>query len=156
MKKLIIGLICLIMGSSYAVAEEADVSGNESVEIQVYRSPTCGCCEKWVQHLKDNQFIVKDHLSDNMQSIKDKYGVPRNLASCHTAIVNGYVIEGHVPAGDIKRLLKMKSKVSGISVPGMPSGTPGMEMGGRKDSYQVISFDKEGKYRVFSRYQGGL
>ena len=88
-----------------------------------------------------------------MQAIKEKYSVPRNMASCHTAIIDGYVIEGHVPAADIKRLLKIRPKVVGISVPGMPSGTPGMEMGGRKDPYQVISFDKEGHYQVFSHHE---
>ncbi|XBS22547.1 DUF411 domain-containing protein [Methylomarinum sp. Ch1-1] len=121
-------------------------------EIVVYRSPTCGCCGKWVQHLRDQRFKIKDVVSDDMQAIKDKYGVPREMASCHTAVIDGYVIEGHVPARDIKRLLEMKPDVVGISVPGMPVGTPGMEMGGRKDPYQVISFDKEGRYRVFDDY----
>ncbi len=141
---------------SFAVAAEVEVNKEKPTEIVVYRSPTCGCCGKWLKHLEENQFKIKDVVSDNMQAIKDKYGTPRNLASCHTAIVDGYVIEGHVPARDIKRLLKIKPQVSGLSVPGMPSGTPGMEMGGRKDAYQVISFDKEGNYKVFSQYKGDL
>jgi len=88
-----------------------------------------------------------------MQSIKNKYGVTQELASCHTALVNGYVVEGHVPTNDIRTLLKNKPEVVGITVPGMPSGTPGMEMGGKKDAYQVISFDKKNQQQVFNSYQ---
>ncbi len=132
----------------------AELMANEPIKIEVYRSPTCGCCSKWIKHLQDNQFIVEDHVTNEMQGVKDKYGVPKNLASCHTAIVNGYVVEGHVPAADIKKLLKLKPAVVGITVPGMPSGTPGMEMGGKKDPYKVISFDNENKHKVFSSYKG--
>ncbi|MCK5121275.1 MAG: DUF411 domain-containing protein [Methylococcales bacterium] len=124
------------------------------LEIEVYRSPSCGCCSKWLAHLKENQFVVTDHVIEDVQQIKDKYGVPKNMSSCHTALVNGYVIEGHVPAADIKKLLKIKPAVIGISVPGMPMGTPGMEMGGRKDPYKVVSFDKDKKYQVFNSYEG--
>jgi hypothetical protein len=123
------------------------------LEIEVYRSPTCGCCSKWIDHLKEKQFIVKDYVVDDVQLVKDKNGVPKKMASCHTALVNGYVVEGHVPAKDIMRLLKEKPKVVGISVPGMPVGTPGMEMGGRKDPYEVVSFDKDNNYQVFSKYE---
>ncbi len=123
------------------------------LEIEVYRSPTCGCCSKWIDHLKEKQFIVKDYVVDDVQIVKDKYGVPKNMASCHTALINGYVVEGHVPAKDILRLLKNKPDVVGISVPGMPVGTPGMEMGGRKDPYEVISFDKNKNNQVFSKYE---
>lgn len=123
------------------------------IDIVVYRSPTCGCCSKWLDHLKKHQFNVEDIVTDDVASIKKKHGVPDNLASCHTAIVDGYVIEGHVPAADIKSLLKMKPKVIGLSVPGMPAGTPGMEMGGRKDPFQVVSFDKEGNTQIFNNYE---
>ena len=156
MKMIIMKLMFILLMFNFAVAAEVEVNQTKPIEITVYRSPTCGCCSKWIKHLEENQFNIKDIVSDDMQAIKEKYGVPRNMASCHTAIVDGYVIEGHVPARDIKRLLKIKPKVIGISVPGMPSGTPGMEMGGRKDPYQVISFDKEGKSEVFSRYEDGL
>ena len=156
MKMIIMKLMFILLMFNFSVAAEVEVNQTKPIEITVYRSPTCGCCSKWIKHLEENQFNIKDIVSDDMQAIKEKYGVPRNMASCHTAIVDGYVIEGHVPARDIKRLLKIKPKVIGISVPGMPSGTPGMEMGGRKDPYQVISFDKEGKYEVFSRYEDGL
>jgi len=132
------------------------VSANQSepLEIEVYRSPTCGCCSKWIKHLQESNFVVKDFVTNDVQVIKDKYGVPSEMASCHTAIVNGYVVEGHVPAADIKQLLKVKSNVIGISVPGMPVGTPGMDMGGRKDPYQVVSFDKAKNFQVVKSYEG--
>lgn len=126
----------------------------EQIKIEVYRSPTCSCCGKWVEHLKENNFQVKDSIVDDVQVIKDKYGVSKEMASCHTAVVNGYVIEGHVPANDIRKLLKLKPHVVGIAVPAMPSGTPGMEMGGKKDTYDVMSFDKDKKYQFFTHYEG--
>lgn len=134
-----------------AVAEEVK---SKPVEITVYRSPTCGCCSKWIDHLKANDFKVTDNVTKDVQAIKDKYGVPKEMASCHTAIVNGYVVEGHVPANDIKALLKIKPSIIGISVPGMPAGTPGMEMGDRKDAYKVIGFDKDRQYQIFNSYEG--
>lgn len=122
------------------------------LEIVVYRSPTCGCCSKWLSHLKKHQFNIKDIVTEDVDSIKAQYGVPKNMASCHTAIVDGYVIEGHVPAADIKKLITIKPKVVGLSVPGMVTGSPGMEMGEKKDPFKVISFDDKGKYKVFNSY----
>ena len=152
MNKIRLLMVVLLLNLNFGLnAEEKAV---EPIEIEVYRSPTCGCCSKWMAHLKENQFVIKDNVTEDMQAIRDKYGVPKNMASCHTALVDGYVIEGHVPAADIKKLLKIKPAVIGISVPGMPSGTPGMEMGGRKDPYKVVSFDKENKYKVFNSYEG--
>ena len=130
------------------------LSADKPIDIVVYRSPTCECCGRWLEHLKKNSFNVKDIVTDDVQAIKNKYGVSEAMASCHTAIVDGYVIEGHVPANDIMKLLKNKPKIVGIAVPGMPSGTPGMEMGDRKDAYNVMSFDKENHYEVFSSYEG--
>ena len=129
-------------------------NADKLVDIVVYRSPTCECCGKWLEHLKKNNFNVKDIVTDDVQAIKNKYGVSEAMASCHTAIVDGYVIEGHVTANDIMKLLKTKPKIVGIAVPGMPSGTPGMEMGDRKDSYKVMSFDRENHYEVFNNYEG--
>jgi hypothetical protein len=143
--------IALLFSAGLAWAEAAQAE--EKIDIVVNRSPTCSCCGKWIEHLKQNNFNVKDIVSDDVQAIKNKYGVTQELASCHTAIVNGYAIEGHVPADDIKTLLKKKSDVVGITVPGMPSGTPGMEMGGKKDAYQVISFDKKNQHQVFNSYK---
>jgi hypothetical protein len=121
-------------------------------EITVYKSPTCGCCNKWVKHLEDNGFDVKSENVTDVIPYKIKYGVTPQLASCHTAVIAGYTIEGHVPASDIKRLLKEKPAVQGLSVPRMPVGTPGMEQGSRKDPYQVISFDRDGRTGVFADY----
>lgn len=130
------------------------LSADKPVDIVVYRSPTCDCCGKWLEHLKKNNFNVKDIVTEDVQAIKNKYGVSEAMASCHTAIVDGYVIEGHVPANDIMKLLKTKPKIVGIAVPGMPSGTPGMEMGDRKDAYNVMSFDKKNHYEIFNSYEG--
>jgi hypothetical protein len=143
--------IALLFSAGLAWAEAAQAE--EKIDIVVNRSPTCSCCGKWIEHLKQNNFNVKDIVSDDVQTIKNKYGVTQELASCHTALINGYVVEGHVPADDIKTLLKKKSDVVGITVPGMPSGTPGMEMGGKKDAYQVISFDKKNQHQVFNSYK---
>ena len=129
-------------------------AADEPVEITVYRSPTCGCCGKWIDHMKQNNFNVKDNIVDDMESIKAKYGVPKEMASCHTAIVDGYVVEGHVPAADVMKLLKTKPKVTGLAVPGMVTGSPGMEMGGRVDPYDVMSFDKEKHFQIFNHYEG--
>jgi len=153
MKSIKVLIVCVLLSLNFSIKAEGQVKAVEPIVIEVYRSPSCGCCSKWIAHLKENQFDVKDHVTNDVQAIKDKYGVPENMASCHTALVNGYVVEGHVPAVDIKKLLKLKPAVIGISVPGMPSGTPGMEMGGRKDPYKVVSFDKEKKYQVFSSYE---
>ncbi len=124
------------------------------VEMTVYRSPSCSCCGKWSEHVEANQFNIKTIITDDMQAIKAKYGIPDKLASCHTALVNGYVIEGHVPANDIKKLLQLKPDVAGISAPRMPLGSPGMETEGQKQAYQVISFDKQGKMTVFAEHEG--
>jgi hypothetical protein len=137
--------VCVVLAENKA--------SEEKIDITVHRSPSCGCCGKWVEHLKQSNFNVKDIVSNDVQAIKTQNGVTKELASCHTALVNGYVVEGHVPAADIQALLKNKPDVVGITVPGMPSGTPGMEMGGKKDAYQVISFDKKNQHQVFNSYK---
>jgi len=141
---LVVGLLIV---NARIQAETAD-------DITVYRSPTCTCCEKWLAHLKQNNFAIKDIVTNDIQAIKTKYGVTAEMASCHTAIINGYVVEGHVPADDIKAMLKTKPKITGIAVPGMPLGTPGMEMGGKKDAYNVMSFDTANHHQVFHSYEG--
>jgi hypothetical protein len=142
-----IGLLIVNAGVG---AEQA----GKPIDIVVHRSPTCSCCGKWVDHLKENNFNVKDIVTDDVQSIKDQYGVSKELASCHTAIVDGYVIEGHVPASDIQKLVQSKPKLVGLTVPGMVNGSPGMEMGDKRDPYNVISFDKEKHTNVFTSYEG--
>ena len=118
--------------------------------ITVYKDPNCGCCAKWVKHLSANGFVTMVHDSADMDSIKKNMRVPADLQSCHTAVVDRYVIEGHVPAADIKQLLKTKENVQGLAAPGMPAGSPGME-GGKADRYDVIAFSVDGKRRVFAK-----
>lgn len=127
-------------------------TGNPVREITVYKSPTCGCCNKWIDHLKQNGFEVKAHNVKDVVPYKIQSGVTPELASCHTAFVDGYTIEGHVPASDIKRLLRERPDVGGLAVPGMPIGSPGMEQGNHKDKYNVISFDKKGNKKVFASH----
>ncbi|MDX1634482.1 MAG: DUF411 domain-containing protein [Marinobacter sp.] len=120
--------------------------------VTVYKSPSCGCCGDWVKHLEDNDFEVEVRDTQNLNPIKVEAGLTPALASCHTAFVGGYVIEGHVPASDIRRLLEQAPEARGLSVPGMPVGSPGMEMGDRQDAYQVLLFNDQGQTRVFSSY----
>ena len=119
------------------------------VPVTVYKSPTCGCCGKWVEHMRANGFEVTVTDMPDVAPIKDKQGVPAALRSCHTALIGGYAIEGHVPADVIKKLLKEKPSAAGIAVPGMPMGSPGME-GPSKDTYNVVLFDKAGKTSVYA------
>lgn len=118
--------------------------------VQVYKSPSCGCCDKWVEHMRAHGFAVEAHERRNMQSIKLRAGIQPGLGSCHTAFVDNYVIEGHVPAADVKRLLEEEPEAIGLAVPGMPMGSPGME-GPYAESYEVLLFGGDGT-RVFSRY----
>jgi len=120
--------------------------------ITVYKTPTCGCCGIWVNHLKSNGFQVIVKEVPNTAEYQRKYGVPAALESCHTAIVDGYTIEGHVPAAEIQRLLKERPKAKGLAVPGMPLGSPGMEAGGRSDRYSVLLFQADGKTTVYKEY----
>lgn len=120
-------------------------------ELVVYKSPTCGCCSRWVDYMKANGYTVVAHDTTGMAAVKQALGVPAPLGSCHTATVRGYVIEGHVPAADVKRLLEQRPAVAGVAVPGMPMGSPGME-GSRTDAYEVMTFDKSGGTAVFSRH----
>ena len=122
------------------------------VEMTVHRSPTCGCCGKWIEHMQQQGFVIKDVKTADMEAIKRRVGVPKALESCHTAEVEGYIIEGHVPAADVKKALTTHSKLLGLSAPGMPAGSPGMEMGGKKDRFAVIAFDKQGNAEKFSDY----
>lgn len=120
-------------------------------DIKVYQSKTCGCCHKWVEHLKANGLKVTSQLMDDVTPVKMKLGIPDHLTSCHTAVVDGYLIEGHVPAVAIKKLLSEKPKVVGLSVPGMPMGSPGME-GPYKDAYNVVAWKRAGKDYVFMKF----
>lgn len=143
----------LALGLTAALAFSGNLFADATDDtIKVYKSPTCGCCDDWIDHLKDNGFQVDITDTNDMTSIKMDAGLKPELASCHTAFVGGYVIEGHVPASDIQRLLQEAPKAHGLAVPGMPIGSPGMEMGDRKDNYQVLLFNENGQTRVFSEY----
>ncbi len=122
-------------------------------KITVYKSPTCGCCKEWVTYLQDEGFTVDSIDHDNMDEIKNKLGLPKpELKSCHTAVVDGYIIEGHVPANDIEKLLTEKpSSIKGLSAPGMPVNSPGMASRIPKD-YAVLSFTETGETAVYSQY----
>ncbi|MBC7896809.1 MAG: DUF411 domain-containing protein [Cytophagaceae bacterium] len=142
------------MSTGHATPLRASAPAAKTV-MHVYKSATCGCCKAWVQKMEAAGFEVRvtDLGEDALQAEKTKRGVGDDLASCHTAIVNGYVVEGHVPAEDINRLLKEKPAIVGIAAPGMPAGSPGMEMpNGAKDSYNVVAFTKAGKTTVFARH----
>ncbi|MBM7457213.1 hypothetical protein HNR62_003125 [Oceanisphaera litoralis] len=123
-----------------------------AASITVYKSETCGCCEDWVRHMEASGFEVKVVNRDNLAPVKAMAGVKPELASCHTGLVDGYVIEGHVPAADVKRLLEQKPAVRGLTIPGMPQSAPGMDIPGTP--YEVLSFDNQGNSAVFSRYPG--
>lgn len=127
------------------------VGSHAGEPITVYKSPTCGCCGAWIKHMERNGFEVTTYDSDKMSEVKQMLGVKPEHASCHTAEIGGYLIEGHVPAKDIRRLLSERPKVAGLAVPGMPMGSPGME-GKYSEPYQVITFDKQGNTTTFSRY----
>lgn len=122
------------------------------VPIKVFKTPTCGCCSKWVEHLRANGFSPTVKYVPSTAEYRRKFGVPEKLSSCHTAVVGAYAVEGHVPAQDIRRMLKERAKGKGISVPGMPIGSPGMEQGERRDPYSVLLFDASGKISEFQRH----
>jgi len=117
-------------------------------EISVYKNASCGCCKKWVEHLQAAGFRVTVHDTSNLAGVMEHYGVPRKLTACHTAVVDGYVIEGHVPADVIQRLLKERPGIAGVAVPGMPAGSPGMESETPARFY-ILTFDKNGTTSVY-------
>jgi hypothetical protein len=117
--------------------------------VHVYKTPTCGCCGKWVDHLRAHGFEVRTTDLPRLDTVKRMNGVPRQLESCHTAIVGSYVVEGHVPAGDVLRLLAEKPAISGLAVPGMPAGSPGME-GPNPERYRTFAFDGDANVSTFA------
>lgn len=122
-------------------------------KVTVYRSPTCDCCEKWADHLVAAGFETEIVNRGGLTALKTQFGVPEALRSCHTGVVDGYIVEGHVPAAEVHRLLKERPDALGLSVPGMPIGSPGMEVGSEKETYDVILFTRGGA-STFARYRG--
>lgn len=125
----------------------------EDAVILVHKDPNCGCCSGWIRHLKEAGFAVEVEETTNLHVVRKRLGVPADLAACHTAEVNGYVLEGHVPAAAIRQLLKKRPNAVGLAVPGMPVGSPGME-GGAPDKYEVVLFGTSGR-QMFMRFIGG-
>ena len=140
------GVAVLLLGAAW-------VLGAAGPQITVYKGATCGCCSLWGQHLKATGFQVAAQDVPDIAEYKTKHGVPDALRSCHTAIVDGYVIEGHVPAAEILRLLQERPKAVGLAVPGMPLGSPGME-GSVRDKYSVLLFTADGRTTVYREYPG--
>jgi hypothetical protein len=148
-RKLLVALAVVL--AVPALSAQADRQAAPSVDV--FKSATCGCCSKWVDHMRKAGFTV--HVTDleepELQKIKGRYNVPAAARSCHTARVEGFTVEGHVPPSEVKRMLKEKPKVLGLAVPGMPLGSPGMEVSGMKPHpYNVLTFDKQGATTVYS------
>jgi len=142
--------LATILASVFVMSASAGLAASPA-EITVWKSPTCDCCAGWVEHLRASGFRVTVELREDLAPVKSALGVPAALHGCHSAKVDRYAIEGHVPAADIKRLLERRPVATGIAVPGMPVGSPGMEAGGRKDRYQVVLFGPSG-FSVWAQY----
>lgn len=146
-------IVKLILAALLVFPASRHLSASDAATAEIWKDPSCGCCQAWADHLKDAGFEIRIHETDRINGVKAMNKVPAKLASCHTAKIGGYVIEGHVPASDITRLLKEKPQVHGLAVPGMPLGSPGMEMpDGEKDAYDVLSFDENGNAAVWSSH----
>ena len=159
MKPVVLTMALLAAGCVSEKAPETDTSHSTAAAavpaavISVYKSPTCGCCKSWVARVQEAGFRVETHDMANMDSVKNEAGVPSSARSCHTGIVDGYVIEGHVPPETIARLLRERPKIAGLAVPGMPIGAPGMEVPGRPaDSYDVVAIGMDGATTVYERH----
>lgn len=134
-----------------AVLGSAPVLAQSSAPVEVFKSPYCGCCGKWVEHLRQNGFQVNTHDVDDVTAARKKMGMPDRLGSCHTAKIGGYVVEGHVPVADIQRLLKEKPKALGLAVPSMPPGSPGMDSA-KPMPYQTLLVRTDGTTQVFTQH----
>lgn len=120
-------------------------------EVTVYKSAYCGCCGNWIKHMESNGFTVRTIVTEDMDTVKKNLNVPENLQSCHTAMIGDYIIEGHVPADLIKKLLVEAPKVKGLTVPGMVVGSPGMEQGDMKQPYEVLTFQDDGQVSTYAK-----
>ncbi len=152
-------LASMVGGGALVLAAAVALLGSASASppavagpaITVYKSATCGCCALWVKHLEEAGFDVTVRETEALQAIKAEHGVGDHLASCHTALIDGYVVEGHVPADDIRSMLASRPDIAGLAVPGMIIGTPGMEIAGQPaQPYQVLAFDREGRTTVYA------
>jgi hypothetical protein len=141
----------LLAAAGAASATHTDRAPAQAGVVTVYKTATCGCCTSWIEHMRKAGFKVREVDLDDLTETKQASGVPMRLRTCHTALVDGYVVEGHVPADLVKKLLAEKPKAAGLAVPGMPLGSPGMEQGDQKEPYDVLLFDKAGKTTVYAK-----
>lgn len=145
--------LCAVAPAALGVAWPFLASAHGSApKAVVWSDPDCGCCTQWVKHLRDHRFVVTHHHVDDVSAVRKQLGMPEKYAGCHVARIDGYVIDGHVPAADIQRLLHERPKAIGLAVPDMPLGSPGMEQGGRKDPYQVLLVGSDARTTVFKSY----
>jgi hypothetical protein len=142
--------VLAVFASAFSPAQARDTAS--ATKMTVFKDPNCGCCKEWVEHLRKHGFEVTSRDTSDVPAVKRTARVPDQLHSCHTAFVNGYVVEGHVPAADVQRMLTEKPRIAGIAVPGMPVGSPGMEMGSRRDRYDVVAFNRDGSTKVFASH----
>ena len=142
-------VVAAALGLGAAVSRAPTPGEAPPAVMTVYKLASCGCCAKWVDHIKSTGIQVKTIDVEDLSEIKDASGVPAALQTCHTAVIQGYIVEGHVPAEVVQQLLRDKPALAGVAVPGMPLGSPGME-GAPKQSYDIIAWDKAGKTRVFA------
>ncbi|MDH4253978.1 MAG: DUF411 domain-containing protein [Gammaproteobacteria bacterium] len=155
MQRLFLLFVLILPATSSLADDPASADGAAETHVVMYKSPTCGCCEKWADHLRAHGFTVDSRPTDLMESIKDERGVPVNLRSCHTAEVAGYVVEGHVPADDILRLLRERpDNLRVLTVPGMPLGSPGMEHP-RPQDFITIAVQDDGKAAIYAEHAAG-
>ena len=151
--RLAVAAAALITAATALVSAQTGAK-SAPVSMVVYKSPTCGCCSLWIKHLLARGFVVeaRDVSDSQLTAVAIQSGVPADLQTCHTAKVNGYIVEGHVPAADIERMLKEKPAIAGIGVGGMPMGSPGMEQGGMKQPFNTMAFTKDGRQTVFAKH----
>ena len=154
MKRILLGITIVLAATTSGWTPANAQEAASGTAIDVYKTPTCGCCVIWVEHLREHGFSVTVTDVPNVTPLKQRLGIRPELSSCHTAIVGDYAIEGHVPASDIQRLLREGPRVAGLAVPGMPLGSPGMEMPdpSRHERYDVLAFDDEGKTEVWATH----
>ena len=154
-KILIIGAVLTVGVAAFLFwpGNERSVSddGSAKIEVVMYKNPGCQCCTKWGYHMENAGFSVEEKPTQGMMALKQSYGVPARFESCHTAIIGDYFVEGHVPIEDVQRLLREKPDALGLTVPGMPTGTPGME-GPNPENYDVYLVAKDGSTSVYSSY----
>jgi hypothetical protein len=147
-RQLVVASVLFLVAAATLVSQQ-----QRRPTVEVYKTAACGCCSLWAEHLEANGFTVRTTNLEDLSDLKTKHKIPPRAQSCHTAVVNGYVVEGHVPAADVHRLLKERPPIAGLAVPGMPIGSPGMEVPGRAaQPFDVLAFDKTGQTRVFTSH----